>query len=76
MQKYLLAGCDLSDSIQESLELVVSNGSLNDGTVVCHEFDLNPTTNFFKQNNNPLDVVYRTQANFDVQNSIIGSLLE
>ena len=76
MQKYLLAACDLSVSIQESLELVVSNGRLNDGTAVCHESDLNPTTNFFKQNNNPLDVVHRTQAKFDVQNSIIGSLLK
>ena len=76
LQKYLLATGDLSDSIQESLDLVVSNSRLNDGTAVSHEFDLNPATKFFKQNNDPFDVVYRKQAKFDVQNRIIGTLLE
>ena len=76
MQKYLLATGDLSDSIQESLDLVVSNSRLNDGIAVSHEFDLNPATKFFKQNNDPFDIVYEKQAKFDVQNRIIGTLLE
>ena len=31
---------------------------------------------FFKENDNPLDVVYMKQAKFDVQKPIIGSLLQ
>lgn len=56
--------------------MVVSNGRLNDGTAVLHESDLNPTTKLFKQNNNPLDVVYKKQAKFYVKNLIIGTPLE
>ena len=58
MQNYLLATGDLNHSIQESFNLAVSNGRLNDGTAVQHEPDLNPTTDFFKHNNNPFDVAY------------------
>ena len=38
-QIYLLATSDLNDSIQESLDLVVSNGLLNDGTAVWLELN-------------------------------------
>ena len=31
---------------------------------------------FFKKNDNPLDVLYKEQARFDVQNPVIGSLLK
>ena len=44
LQNYFLATGNLNYSIQESLNLVVSNGRLNDGTVVWHECDLNSTT--------------------------------
>ena len=76
MQKCLLTTGDLNDSIQESLDLVVNDGRLNDGTAVCHESGLSTTTIFFKQNNNPLDVVYKNEAKFHIQNPIIGSLLK
>ena len=80
MQNYLLATGDLNHSIQESFNLAVSNGRLNDGTAVQHEPDLNPTTDFFKQDNNPFDVayiyIYIYKAKFDIQNPIIRSLLE
>ena len=76
LQKYFLATSNLSDSIQESLDLVVINGRLKGGTAVSHESDLNPTTNFFEQNNNALDAVYRKQAKFDVQYLITESLSE
>ena len=46
LQNYLLATDDLNNSIQESLDLVVGNGHLNDRTAVWHESDLNPTTIF------------------------------
>ena len=54
LQKYLLATGDLNDSIQEGLDLVVSNGRLIDSAEVRHESDLSQTTKFLKQNNNPL----------------------
>ena len=34
-----------------------------------------PKYKYFRQNNNPLDVVYKEKAKFDVQNPIIGDLL-
>ena len=37
LQNYLLASGDLNNIIQECLNLVVSNGHLNDGTAVQHE---------------------------------------
>ena len=64
---------DLNKSIKEILDLVASNGCLNDGTAVRHESDLNPTTNILTQNNNSLDVVYKKHGKFDFQNRIIGS---
>ena len=54
LQKYLLATGDLNDSIQEGLDLVVSNGRLIHSAEVRHESYLSPTTKFFKQNNKPL----------------------
>lgn len=67
---------DLNKSIKEILDLVASNGCLNDGTAVRHESDLNPTTIFFKQNNNPFDAIYKKHAKFNLQNPIIGSLFK
>ena len=37
LQNYLLASGNLNNIIQECLNLVVSNGHLNDGTAVRHE---------------------------------------
>ena len=62
---------DLNKSIQEILDLVASNGCLNDGTAVRHKSGLNPTTNILKQNNNSLDVAYKKHGKFDFQNRII-----
>ena len=59
LQEYLLAAGDLN----ESLDLVVTNGHLNDATV-RHE-----------KNMNPLDIVYGNIAKFVARNPIIGSLL-
>ena len=37
LQNYLLASGNLNNIVQECLNLVVSNGHLNDGTAVRHE---------------------------------------
>ena len=76
LQKYLLAADDLKDTIEESLD-VVGYGRLNDGTAVRHVSERDyPDYIFFKKNDNPLDVVYKKQAKFDIQNPVIGSLLK
>ena len=35
-----------------------------------------PTYNFFRRNDNPLEVVHKKHAKFDIQNPVIGSLLK
>ena len=76
MKKYLLATGDLNGGIHKSLDLVVTDGHLND-VAIHHDPDWNRTTDFFlkKKNTNPLDVVYKDLAKFNEQNSVIGSLL-
>ena len=77
LQNYLLATEDLNKTLEESLQLPVSHGKLNDETAVRHLSEQNdPKYKYFKENNNPLDVVYREKAKFDIQNPIIGSLLK
>ena len=63
--------------MEDSLQLLVSHGKINDATKVRHEFERNNADiKFFKKNDNPLDVLFKEKAKFDVQNPIIGSLLE
>ena len=77
LQKYLLATEDLNRTIEESLQLAVSHGRLNDETAARHVSERGSLTyNYFRKNDNPLDVVYKQQAKFDVQNPVIGSLLK
>ena len=77
LQSYLFATEDLNRSLEDSLQLLVSHGKINDATKVRHEFERNNADiNFFQKNDNPLDVLFKEKAKFDVQNPIIGSLLE
>ena len=67
LQNYLLATEFLGRTLEDSLELAVSHGKLNEGTKVRHLSELNdPKYKYFRQNNNPLDLVYREEAKFDV----------
>ena len=61
LQKYLLATGGFNNSIQKSLDLVVTDSHLNDAAV-WHKSDLNPQTDFFKKYQNPLDVVFKDIA--------------
>ena len=77
LQKYLLATKDLNKTIEDSLQLAVTHGKLNDAAAIRHVSIRNdPNYIFFKKNDNPLDVLYKEQARFDVQNPVIGSLLK
>ena len=77
LQSYLFATEDLNRSLNDSLQLLVSHGKINDASKVRHEFERNNADIiFFQKNDNPLDVLFKEKAKFDVQNPIIGSLLE
>ena len=77
LENYLLATEDLNKTIEESLQLAVSHGKLNDEAAVRHVSQRDdPTYSYFRKNDNPLDIVYKQQAKVDVQNPVIGSLLK
>ena len=72
LQKYLLAIGLLQDSIQQSLDMIVTDGGFND-VAVRGEFDLKYPSIMKKPN--PIDVVFKDKAKHDVQIPIIGSLV-
>ena len=77
LQDYLLATEHLGKTLEDSLQLAVSHGKFNEGTKARHLYELNdPKYRYFRENDNPLDVVYRQKAKFDVQNPVIGELLK
>ena len=72
LQKCLLATGLLKDSIQDSLDVVVSSdGKLGDA--VRRQLD----TKFpsVMKRPNPIDAVFKYKAKFDTQNHITGTLL-
>ena len=71
-QKYLLATGLLQDSVQHSLDMIVTDGGFNDAAV-RRELDL--TYPSILKIPNPVDVVFEDKPKFDVQNLIIGSLV-
>ena len=72
LQKYLLATGLLQDSVQQSLDMIVTDGGFNDAAV-RRELDLTYPSILKKPN--PVDVVFEDKAKFDVQNLITGSLV-
>ena len=55
LQIYLLATEDLDNTIEESLQLAVTHGKLNDEAAVRHVSEReDPTYNYFRKNDNPL----------------------
>ena len=69
LQKYLLATGLLQDSIQQSLDMVVTDGFFNNAAV-RRELDQKYPTLMKKPN--PINVIVKDKAHFDVQNPIIG----
>ena len=72
LQKYLSATGLLQDSIQQSFEMIVTDGGFNDAAII-RELDLKYPSRMKKPN--PIDVVFKDKAKFDMQNPIIGSLV-
>ena len=71
LQKYLLETGLLQDSIQQSLDMVVSDGFFNNAAV-RRELDQKYPTLMEKPN--PVNVIFKDKAHFDVQNPIISLL--
>ena len=66
LQEYLVATGLLQDSVQQSLDMIVTDGGFND-VVVIRELTKKP---------NPIDFAFKDKAKFDVQNRIVGSLVD
>ena len=73
LQKFLMATSLFKDSIQDSLNMTVSDdGKLND-TAVRRQLDTKFPSVMCKTI--PTDAIFKDQAKFDNQNPIISSLL-
>ena len=71
LQKYLLATDLLQDTIQQNLDMVVTDGFFNNAAA-RRELDQKCPTLMKKPN--PVNVIFKDKAHFDVQNPIIGLL--
>ena len=72
LQKYLSANGNSKKSIQDSLDMIVTDSKFNDASV-CRALDLKIPS--LMKKSNPVDVVYKDVAKFGTQNPVIGSLL-
>ena len=72
VQKYLLA-TDLQDTIQENLNMIVTDGAFNNASIRRALDTKYPSV---MKKPNPIDFMFKDKAKFDVQNPVIGSLYE
>ena len=72
LQKYLLATGLLKDSIQDSLDMIVTYGKFNDASV---RRALNTKYLPVMKKSNPIDLVFKDKTKCDMQNLLIGTLL-
>ena len=73
VQKFILAANLLQDSVQESLNIIVTDGDFNNASI---RRVLDTKYPFVMKKPNPIDFVLKGKAKFDVQNPVIGSLFE
>ena len=71
MQKYLLGTGLLNDSIQNSLDMIFTDGKINDAGIRRVLDTKYPT---IMKRPNPIDVVFKDKAKFDTRNPVIGKL--
>ena len=72
LQKYLLATALMQDTIQENLNMVVTDGGFNNASI--HK-TLDTKYPSVMKKSNPIDIVFKDKAKFDVQNPVVGSLI-
>ena len=73
VQKFLLAINLLQDSVQESLNMIVTDGDFNNASI---RRVLDTKYPFVMKTPNPIDFVLKGKAKFDIQNPVTGSLYE
>ena len=71
LQKYLLVTDVLQDTIQENLNMIVTDGGFNNASV---RRELDTKYPSVMKKSNPIEVVFKDKAKFDVQNPVVGSL--
>ena len=72
MQKILLATDLLQDSIQENLDVIVTDGGFNNASI-CRGLDTKLPSVMKKTN--PIEVMFKDKSKFDVQNPVVSSLI-
>ena len=72
LQKYFLVTGVLKDSIQNSLDMIVTDGKFNNAGIRKALDTKYPT---IMKRPNPIDVLFRDKAKFDTQNPVISKLL-
>ena len=72
MQKYLLATGLMQDTMQENLNMVVTDGNFNNASV---RRELDTKYPSVTKKSNPIDAAFKDKAKFDVQNPVVGSLI-
>ena len=73
VQKFLLATNLLQGSVQESLNIIVTDGDFNNASIRRVLDTKYPSV---MKKPNPIDFVLKDKAKFDIQNPVIGSLYE
>ena len=73
VQKFLLATNLLQDSVQESLNMIVTDGDFNNASIRRVLDTKYPSV---MKKPNPIDFVLKDNAKFDIQNPFIGSLYD
>ena len=72
LQKFLLATDLLQDSIQENLDMIVTDGGFSNASI-RRKLDKNFT--YVMKTLNPIEVMFKDKSKFDVQNPVVGSLI-
>ena len=72
LQKFLLATDLLQDSIQENLDMIVTDGGFNNASI---NWALDTKFPSIMKKPNPIEVMFKDKSKFDVQNPVVGSLI-
>ena len=72
LQKYLLAMGLMQDTIQQNLNLIVTDGGFNEASILKVLDTKYPSV---MKKSNPIDVVFKDKVKFDAQTPVIGTLL-
>ena len=72
LQKFLMATDLLQDSIQENLDMIVTDVGFNNASI-RRALDMKFPSVMKKPN--PVEVMFKDKSRFDVQNPVVGSLI-